>query len=333
MCGFIFNKYYLNERVKDALLEAVDTNQSALVKTSPIYDDHENFRLFIPNFNYTAQQADIHLLQFRINQSQDSYNILIDVAAQDQANEKLISWLNSIGASKVDEIFITHPHRDHYGGVWTLLNSNIQIKKIWMNMPDKKLCDKELPWGCNYKELTELSSAIRSKGIQLSPLLLNSPSQGRTLYKDSYNSLELMYASTPINPLLGPMDINDLSMIMKLNTNGISYLFTGDLNIPLSNYLKDNVANLKVDILKVPHHGTESVASNEFLDRVAPSIAIVPSPQELWCSNSSKRYREYFQDKAIQAYVSGIHGDVLIRHFENAPILLEAQYPNAKACN
>lgn len=307
-----------------------------LTSESTIYswnNQHENFRLLVPNFNYTIQQADIHLLQFRINQSQDSYNILIDVAALDQANEKLVSWLSSVGITRIDEVFITHPHRDHYGGLWPLLESNIQIKKIWMNMPDKVLCDKELPWGCNYKELTQLTTAIKSKGIELRPLLLNSPSQEKTLYKDAYSSLELEYASSPINPILGPMDINDLSMIMRLNTNGISYLFTGDLNAPLSNYLKDNVENLKVDILKAPHHGTESVASNAFLDKVNPAITIVPSPQALWCSERSKRYREYFKDKNIKTYVSGIHGDILIHHFDNAPLSVEVQNPNAKVCN
>jgi beta-lactamase superfamily II metal-dependent hydrolase len=202
-----------------------------------------------------------------------------------------------------------------------------------MNMPDKELCDKEMPWGCNYKELTELTSAIKSKGIELRPLLLNSLSQEKTLHKDAYSSLELEYASTPINPILGPMDINDLSMIMRLNTNGVSYLFTGDLNVPLSNYLKDNAKNLKVDILKAPHHGTESVASNEFLDKVNPAITIVPSPQGLWCSERSRRYREYFKDKGIKTYVSGIHGDILIHHFDNAPLSFEVQYPNAKVCN
>jgi competence protein ComEC len=293
---------------------------------------HENFRLLMPNFNHTTKQEDIHLLQFRKGATQDTYNIMIDVAFTDQANEKLVPWLNSQGIEKIDEIFITHPHQDHYGGLWALVNSNFPVKKIWMNIPNKEICDKEIPWGCNYKEIQDLIAAIKGKGISVRPLILNDVNNPKILYKDRNNKLELLYASSPINPKLGPMDINDLSTIMKLNTNGITYLFTGDLNVVLSNYLASNEGNLRADILKVPHHGTESVASNEFLDKVQPAIAIVPSPQLLWCSDRSKRYREYFKTQGIQTYVMGFSGDITVHHFDNAPLVLSVQHPNPKVC-
>ena len=301
--------------------------------TSPFpYQPHENFRLLIPNFNYTNKQEDIHLLQFRNGLTQDSHNVMIDVAYTDQAKEKLIPWLKAKGVTQVDEIFITHPHVDHYGGLWTLLGSNIRIKKIWMNIPNKEICDKEIPWGCDYKEIMALMAAVKKKNIPVEPLLLDSVNQPKLLFQNENNSLELLYTSSPINPVLGPMDINDLSMIMKLTTNGTSYLFTGDLNAPLSKYLAANELNLKSDVLKAPHHGTEGVATNEFLDKVSPSVAFVPSPEWLWCSDRSKRYREYFNSHNIKAYISGIHGDLEIRHFDNAPYSLSVQLPDAIVC-
>ena len=296
------------------------------------YGNNENFRLLIPNFNYTNKQEDIHLLQFRKGGSQDSHNVMIDVGYTDQAKEKLIPWLNSKGATQIDEIFITHPHVDHYGGLWILLKSNIRIKKIWMNIPNKEICDKEIPWGCDYKEIMALMTAIKKKNIPVEPLLLDSVNQPRLLLQNENNSLELLYTSSPINPVLGPMDINDLSMIMKLTTNGTSYLFTGDLNAPLSNYLAANELNLKSDILKAPHHGAEGVATNEFLDKVSPSTTFVPSPEWLWCSDRSKRYRDYFNSHNIKAYISGIHGDLEIKHFDNAPYSLSVQFPDAPVC-
>jgi len=296
------------------------------------YKENENFRLLIPNFNYTAKQEDIHLLQFRKDNTQESYNIMIDVAFYDQAKERLLPWLKTQGVNRIDEIYITHPHQDHYGGLWTLLNSNIYIGKIWMNMPNKDICDKEIPWGCDYKELIRLTNAIKKKGITLLPLILETTNTPKPIFQNQNNLLELLYASPPINQTLGPMDINDLSMIMKLTTNGTSYLFTGDLNVPLSRMLAINENNLRSNVFKAAHHGTDGNATNEFIDKVQPEYALVPSPKNLWCSERSKRYRDYFSSHQIKTFVSGFHGDLVITHSSNGAMDIQAEYPNAEVC-
>ena len=120
--------------------------------------------------------------------------------------------------------------------------------------------------------------------------------------------------------------------MLKLTTNGKTYLFTGDLNNPLSNLLK-NDSSFKSDILKVPHHGTEGVASNDFFDIVQAKIAIVPSPKHLWCSERSSRIRNYFKDKKTKIYISGFHGDILIRHFENGQFYPKTEYNPERICD
>ena len=302
-----------------------------IIKPIP-YAEHENFRLLVPNFNYTDKQEDIHVLQFRKQNTQQSYTVMIDIAFTDQANEKLIPWLKSQGITQIDEIFITHPHQDHYGGLWSLIGASFPVKKIWMNIPNKELCDKEIPWGCNYAEILNLMSRIKSKGIALAPIILDEVNQPKLLFQDANNKLELLYAASPVSPVLGPMDINDLSMIMKLTTNGFSYLFTGDLNKPLSEYLATNELGLHADFLKAPHHGTEGVATNEFLDKVGATYTIVPSPRKLWCSDRSKRYREYFSVHKTKTFISGFHGDIMVRHFENRKPIFDIQNPDPPIC-
>lgn len=325
-------KESFNIKVEGGPKEKLAQNALEIVLETIPFAENENFRLLIPNFNYTDKQEDIHVLQFRKENSQETYNIMIDVGFTDQANEKLISWLKSRGISHIDEIFITHPHQDHYGGLWTLINFKFPIKKIWMNIPDKEICDREIPWGCNYKEIQELITAINVLGIEVKSLILNSVNSPKTLYQDRFNKLELIYTSSSINPDLGPMDINDLSMIMRLTTSSLSYLFTGDLNKPLSEYLALNEQNLRADVLKAPHHGTESVAVNEFLDKVDANYAIVPSPQKLWCSDRSKRYRDYFAAHKIKTYISGFHGDITVHHFNNQKTVFDIQNPNPAIC-
>jgi len=104
---------------------------------------------------------------------------------------------------------------------------------------------------------------------------------------------------------------------MKLTYGKTSVLFTGDLNARLSEYLVGSKYDLKADILKVPHHGTEGIATNAFFDAVSPELALVPSPKDLWSSDRSKRVRDHFFGMKIPTLVSGKEGDVNILLFEN----------------
>ncbi|NUM42164.1 MAG: MBL fold metallo-hydrolase [Leptospiraceae bacterium] len=295
------------------------------------WENGENFRYRSPNLNHTPQQEDIHILQFKKDNLEGAYNILIDVGFLTQTKEKLLDYLAANEIYKIHEIFITHPHKDHYSGLYDLVEFGIPIGKVWMNSPSKKNCDSEIPWGCDFKDLVKLKNLLKQKKIQYEEIYHSNPNEPLTVYKDEHNILSILYASESTHRELGEMNINDLSLIMKLETNGIRYLFTGDLNKNLSNFLKGNSA-FQADILKVPHHGTESVASNEFFDNVSPKIGIVPSPQHLWCSERSYRIRNYFTSKKTKMYVSGFHGDILIRHFINKDFQITTEFNPRLVC-
>ena len=294
------------------------------------WDEDENFRYRSPNLNYTGQQEDIHILQFKEDTLGNKYNILIDAGMVPQVADKLLDYLAINEIYQIDEIFITHPHKDHYSGLYELIQFGIPIKKVWMNLPLKENCDREIPWGCDFADLQKLISLMKEKGIEHKEISHTNPKEPISLYQDKYNKLEMLFANPGAYPQVS-LDINDLSIIMKLKTNGVSYLFTGDLNQSLSDYLKSN-PSFKADIFKVPHHGTEGVASNEFFDTVGAKIGIVPSPQNLWCSDRSSRIRNYFRFKKTQLYVSGFHGDILFRHFENGEYKVSVEYDPPRMC-
>lgn len=295
------------------------------------WENNENFRFHSPNMNFTNQQQDAYILQFKKNPESKVYNILIDTGMQKQVVDKLLDYLAVNEIFSIDEIFITHPHKDHYDGMWELIKFGIPIRKVWMNLPKKENCDLEIPWGCDYQDLLKLQKLLTDKGIQFQEIIHTNPKNPKVVFQDKNNELSILYASPPVHPELGNMDTNDLSMIMRLKTNGISYLLSGDLNKVLSNYLKGNEA-FKADILKMPHHGTEGVATNEFFDTVDAKLGIVPSPSFLWCSDRSSRIRNYFKNKNAKIYVSGFHGDILIRHFEDGKYKIKSEFAPEKIC-
>lgn len=295
------------------------------------WDKNENFRFHSPNMNFTNQQEDAYILQFKNNPDAKVYNILIDTGMQKQVADKLLDYLAVNEIFSIDEIYITHPHKDHYSGLWELLRFGIPIRKVWMNLPKKENCDLEIPWGCDYKDLLKLQYLLKEKGIESQEIIHTNPKDPKIVYQDKNNILSVLYASPPVHPDLGNMDTNDLSIIMRLKTNGVNILFSGDLNKNLSNFLKGD-ESFRADILKIPHHGTEGVATNEFFDTVGAKFGIVPAPAHLWCSDRSSRIRNYFKNKKTKVYISGFHGDLFFRHFENGKYKIKAELEPEKVC-
>jgi competence protein ComEC len=255
------------------------------------------------NVNYAPQQGDAHLIQ-----TDTGKNILIDTGFFKQAEDMLIPFLISKKVKVIDKVFISHPHQDHYAGLLMLLKKGIRIKEAYFNLPDKGVCDYEIPWGCNYKELLEYRDFLTKSDV-----MVLSAKSGDKFEIGTAASLEILYAYDGINTPVGRTDINDMSLIMKLTEGTQTALFTGDLNARIGEYLAKEGNNLKADILKLPHHGTEGAAPDSFFEAVSPKVAMVPSPALLWCSARSARMKKWVESKKIPTYVNGFAGHVIVK--------------------
>ena len=252
-------------------------------------------------------QADCHLLEFP-----DGAHALIDAGEGYDAHGAAVSYLEKAGIKHIELVVLSHVHWDHYGKLIDIINSGIKVDRVAVNLPGARaIADAEIPWGCNWDDVQALLAFLKQHNIpfwtpRFGEKLVDIQQAGiQTL-------LEVVCYYDGINTPVGRSDVNDTSMILRLTHGATKVLFTGDLNMPLGTWLAASIFDLKADILKVPHHGTEGLAPNSFFDRVAPKVALVPSPIELWYSLRSKRPREYFKDHGIPTYVSGIHGTVKV---------------------
>lgn len=247
------------------------------------------------------KQADAHLLVLGKNHFD-----LIDTGF---SGLRIVPFLKRSQINHLKNIFISHPHKDHYGGTQALVESGITVENFWINIPSKDFCDTEKPLGCDYAHILSTIEFMKSKGVKILSMKPNV-----VLDQSPIMSLKSLIAYQDTNSPTGRQGgINDTSVLMKLTTLHASVLFTGDLNLPLGTYLAEHMdaALLQADFLKVPHHGTEGCAPNSFFDKVSPKFALVPSPAPLWVSERSKRIHDYWLNKKeVQTFVSGIHGNV-----------------------
>jgi competence protein ComEC len=255
------------------------------------------------NVNYAPQQGDAHLIQ-----TDTGKNILIDTGHYWAAENIMIPYLQSKGVKVLDQVFITHPHKDHYAGLLAMVKKGIRIKEVFFNLPDRAVCDVEIPWGCDYAEILSYHQTLKKSGVKVSEA-----KAGMVFKIGSDASLDILYAYDGVNTPVGRTDINDMSLIMKLRNGTQTALFTGDLNHKIGEYLAKEGKDLKADILKLPHHGTEGAAPDSFFEAVSPKVALVPSPALLWCSARSARMKTWFESRKIPTYVNGFSGHVIVK--------------------
>jgi len=70
-------------------------------------------------------------------------------------------------------------------------------------------------------------------------------------------------------------DLNDHSAVIKLTFGKTSFMLDGDAETISESEMLAKGYNLKADVLKIGHHGSNSSTSSEFLKAVSPSYAII----------------------------------------------------------
>jgi competence protein ComEC len=255
------------------------------------------------NVNYSPQQGDAHLIR-----TSKGKNILIDTGHLAPARNALVPYLQKSGIKKIDTVFITHPHKDHYLGLLAILESGIPIETVYMNDIGRKECEAEMPFGCDYEEIVSYRAMLKNNQVKVLE-----GKAGMAFDLGLGSSLKILYAFDGVNTPVGRTDINDMSYIMLLKHGFNSALFTGDLNAKLGDYLAKEGKDLKVDILKLPHHGTEGAAPDAFFAAASPKDVLVPSPALLWCTPRSARMKNWVESRKIPTYVNGFSGHVTVK--------------------
>lgn len=155
------------------------------------------------------------------------------------------SFLKTKGLYTIDYLVLTHSDSDHIGDYKKIIE-HFNVKRLLYPVYDDKF--------------NELLKDINVKAIGIN---------------DDYiinNDFNLKILA-PINKYDDP---NSNSIVMKININNTSFLFTGDMTEKEENDCINKYKNeLASNILKVAHHGSNTSSSLEFINLVKPDISII----------------------------------------------------------
>lgn len=164
------------------------------------------------------------------------------------SDKTLLPYLKEQGIDFIDLLIISHLDLDHSGEVINILEKK-EVGNIIMNTQDIKFNE----WV-----------------MQLSP-------EQQSLIVDSRRFSEFSVGDIHFENFLHesePLDSNEQSVVLKAHLNHFSILFTGDAGLRTEEELM-SLYNLKSDILKVGHHGSDTSSGERFIDEVSPEISLI----------------------------------------------------------
>lgn len=199
---------------------------------------------------------------------------------------------------RLQAMVLSHAHPDHFRGL-NFIASHFSVGQFWNNklpngQPDfVRLMNKLAQENVTCLGPQELSSQQSIQGVEIQ--LLHPPPH---------------FSPDPKIP--SARDLNNGSLVLRLNYKNISFLFPGDIEKETEFRLVNQPLLAPVDVLLVPHHGSRTSSSLGFLHRLKPQIAVFSvgfdNPFRLPSGQVLKRYR----DLGVKIYRTDHHGAITI---------------------
>ncbi len=171
--------------------------------------------------------------------------------------------------------FITHPHWDHFDGFVKFMEKykdRVQLDSVVYSWATEDVC--QLPTDQN---LDHFDHMIVSLGDTV-PIIVPHTGQ-RFEYADAV--FEVLFTWEDLYPEKIP-DVNDTSLVMRMELAGRSVLWLGDMGRQTAAYLCRHypAEAFQCEILQVAHHGYNG-ASDEFYRKADPKVLLWPCP-DFW---------------------------------------------------
>ncbi|WP_268951460.1 DNA internalization-related competence protein ComEC/Rec2 [Ruoffia halotolerans] len=170
------------------------------------------------------------------------------------AEWNLIPALKALGVNQLDGVIITHPDIDHIGNLQALSQA-INIQELWVS--DYTL--KSNIW-------EEISAQVKVNTVVSLDMgqSYKHPTIPLTLYNPALSDIKYSQSES-----------NDSSLITQIDIEGLAVLSLGDVTKRIETKILATYPEIRADILKVGHHGSNTSTSEELLTHTQPFLAFI----------------------------------------------------------
>jgi len=200
------------------------------------------------------------------------------------SGERIIApYLRAAGVGRLDAMVVTHNDTDHSGGAASVLE-NFEVDEMYSSLAG------------GHPLLGLVRGAQRCVA-------------GQSWTWDGVR-FEFLH---PQSAEARPKKINDLSCVLKVSAGAHSMLLTGDIEKPAeAELLQRSPQSLRADVLLVPHHGSRTSSSAEFIAAVRPEAAVVPVGYRNRFGHPKTEILERYRDSGTPVWRTDQEGAVTV---------------------
>lgn len=212
-------------------------------------------------------------------------------------NDEVLSKLGSVmppNDHSIDLVVLTHPHADHVNGLVSVLD-RYQVDKVMMSgVEDATAGYKEFR---KEIEIRHIASGLITK------------------------TERFVFGGVTIN-VLNPdhsfvgADLKNVhdSMVVLMITDGTKQiLLTGDAEVLVEKNIIKNNPDLQIDVLKVGHHGSKTSSSDEFLNVISPTYAVISVGEDNKYGHPNQSILQRLFERGIKLFRTDEIGDITIK--------------------
>ncbi len=218
----------------------------------------------------------------------DGQYLLYDGGDRD-ASSFVVAWLKQKGIEHLDYLIASHYDADHINGLVGALKTVTADTVIG---PD---------YTAQSKVYQSFVTAVSEQGKSIV-----TPVPGdRYLLGEGYFDV-----LAPLSDSYS--DANDYSVVLRFVYGETSVLLTGDAEAESELEMLEKWPALQSDILCVGHHGSPTSSSDEFLDRVSPSFAVISCGKNNSYGHPAASVLERLSSRNIQIFRTDENGTITV---------------------
>ncbi len=206
--------------------------------------------------------------------------------------ERVVSpFLWRKGIKKIHYLILTHSHPDHLNGLKAVAR-NFKIGEYWETF--SPLQDKTYT---SFKK--SLSPLVTLRRMFRNQILTENNVRIEVLHPQEAKS-DVLFAN------------NDQSLVLRFIYGKTSFLLTGDIEIKSENEILQTEQEISSQVMKSPHHGSNSSSSMAFLKKVSPAIVVISVGEGNWYRFPSSEVLKRYDEIGSKVFRTDIHGAVEI---------------------